>query len=1074
MASTVMNVALSDAYKATLTQGGSGNGIYAWAFAFDGTPATKLTQVELVTNGVAAVNPQLNLTQGDGTFLSGTVYFVVQQTHGAGPGGANLTPLDPSTIVQPGSLYFEDAIARNYRYDVVEATISNAPADVADITSIVQFGSTLSISANGVTRGYNTSAADIYAALQANLPPGTENYTFAGTPLNQLREALLAGSNLPNNPANVSADWAAYVTKFQGIADQVYLASYFNGVAAQNGNPAVPPSLSYYGVSYDSTRDMFWLTPETMTGVTTTQGVIGITSTELQQNIYAQTGTLNIYANKGDANPTQTFNTFTPNNAWGDITKYFVAGFDAGYWGGKANSPNPTIKETISFNQTWNWDAPYSYAAINAPAGTNNYGYTNTLGTGTGTPGPGRQMFYDPLAATFVKAGNAYGYSYSDLLSTGGTNPQLSLWSGNANVSSINVTLFDFNETPTGYAPQAGVPYISGALPIPTTTHSTNTFIFDMSVAGTFAPKAGTPITFGMYAPGDAHADSKGFIRMDVSSSSSPNYGNYYQIVSDATLGWKLDATNPYTATGGFAISNVFMPSAAATGWYQLTIGSGTLGKTYNMYVQGTESTITTAQIDGGAAALISPNNTAKFSTNGGGTAITYNPIYFSNANPTPPAPPKNLDAPQVGFDQGGTFTPIADPTNMLLGSLAFSSAPGSSNILPPNNVAELTIANLANPNWVMTPIVTQATSNGDWHTAMSTQFGNGNYTAFMQQYLPQDWGLTNPVGEATKLVDFSVNLATLPLVAASGGTAVSLTPGAPGTTAGNWIDLVVSSSTLQNGTLIAYATDAAGNMLNRDGSGTTTSLVDATLAKIGAVAADNGQTFYSGLQSIYLPAGDNLKFAIVTGDDVVNVNPTTTVTDSGGGTLAVTVAGSGGQINFSAMVDNTLSASAVLAASQRTTDHAWVYLSQGSQVQVDLAWSGYYTNTVHFVRMDQNPANTEQLQVGGVAYGNTDAFRAAMAQHWEFSSTQGNSTGTSSALWTVTGGDGYYAPVLVNQLGNVFTIDATTTLTANPDGATHVRVFGQNTFGFEDMNAATPGVDFDYNDMIVSLSLLS
>ncbi|MCA0246624.1 MAG: DUF4114 domain-containing protein [Proteobacteria bacterium] len=1071
MANTVMNVALSDAYKTTLTQGGSGNGIYAWAFAFDtpsaNAPAGKVAQVELVTNGVAAVNPQLNLTQGDGTFLSGTVYFVVQQT-----AGTAIAPLDPSTITQPGSLYFEDAIARNYRYDVVEATISNAPADVADITSIVQFGSTLSISANGVTRGYNTSAADIYAALQTNLPAGTEHYTFAGTPLNQLREALLAGSNLPNNPANVSADWAAYVTKFQGIADQVYLASYFNGVAAKDGNPAVPPSLSYYGVSYDSARDMFWLTPETMTGVATTQGVIGITSTELQQNIYAQTGTLNIYANKGDANPTQTFNTFTPNNAWGDITKYFVAGFDAGYWGGKANSPNPTIKETISFNKTWNWDAPYSYAAINAPAGTNNYGYTNTLGTGTGTPGPDRQMFYDPLAATFVKAGNAYGYSYSDLLSTGGTNPQISLWNGTANVSSIDVTLFDFNETPTGYVPQPGVPYIAGALPIPTTTQSTNTFIFDMSVAGTFAPKAGTPITFGMYAPGAAHTDSKGFIRFDVSSSGTTDYGYYYHIVPDATLGWKLDATNPYTATGGFAISNVFMPSPGDTGWYQLTIGSGTLGKTYNMYVQGTDSTITTAEIDGGASAAITPSNTAKFSTNGGGTAITYDPIYFSTATPTPPPPPKNLDAPQVGFDQGGTFVPIADPTNMLLGSLAFSSTPGSSNLLPPGNIAELKIADLGNASWIMTPIVAQAAAGGDWHTAMSTQFGNGSYSAYMQQYLPQDWGLTTPVGEATKLVDFSVNLATLPLVAADGGTALALTPGAPGSTNGNWIDLTVASSTLKNGTLIAYATDAGGNMLNRDGSGTTTSLVDATLAKIGAVAADNGQMFFTGQQSVYLPAGDNLKFAIVTGDDLVNLTPTTTVT--GNGTLAVTVAGSGGQINFTATVDNTLSESAVLAASQRTTDHAWVYLTQGSQVQVDLAWSGYYTNTVHFVRMDQNPADAAQLQVGGVAYGNTDAFREAMAQHWEFSSTQGNSTGTSSATWTVGGGSGYYAPVLVNPYGNMFTIDATPNLTANPDNTTHVRMFGQNTFGFEDMSAGTPGVDFDYNDMIVKLSLLS
>lgn len=1088
MANTVMNVALSDTYKANLTAGGSGNGVYAWAFAFDNAPgassATKMGQIELITNGVATVNPSIDLTAVDGQFNSGTVYFVVQQTAGTG-----IAPLDPTTIVQPGSLYFSDAITRNYRYDVIEATISNSSADVADITSIVQFGSTLELSAGGVTRGYNTSAANIYAALQANLPAGTEHYTFApsagagsgGAPLNQLREALLAGSNLVGNPANVPADWAAYVTKFQGIADQVYLASYFNGVAAKDGNPAVPPSLSYYGVSYDQPRDMFWLTPVTMTGVTTTTGVIGITSTELQQNIYFQGGPLNIYAHKGDTTPSQTFNTFTPNNAWGDIVKYFVAGFDAGYWGGKANSPNIAVNETVGFNQTWNWDAPYAYAAINTPG---HYGYTNTLGTGTGTPGPGRQMFYDPLAATFVQSGNAYGYSYSDLLSFGGTNPQVSLWSGSpstgANVSTIDVTLFDFNETPTGYAPQSGVPYIAppggGYLPISTATHSTNTFVFDLSVAGLFSAKPGTPISFGMYLPGSVGADSKGFVRLAISSSGTTDYGHYYQIVPDATLGWKLDATNPYTQPGGggFAISNVFMPAAGATGWYQLTVGSGTLGKTYNMYVQGTDSTVSTAVIDGGAAALITDypaGDSVKFSSNGGGTAITYDPIYFSTATPTPPAPPKNLDAPRVGTDQGSTFTPSADPANLLHGSLAFASALGSQNNLPPGNVAELTLSDLGNTGWIMTPVVTQATTAGDWQTAMSTQFGNGNYSAFMQQYLPNDWGLTNPVGEATKLLDFTVNLATLPLTASGGGTAISLTPGAPGTTAGNWIDLAVSSSTLKNGTLIAYATDSSGAMLNRDGSGTTTSLAEATLAKIGAVAADNGQMFYSGQQSVYLPAGDNLKFAIVTGDDAVNLSPTTSVT--GSGTLAVSVAGSGGQINFTATVDNTLSEAAVLAASQRTTDHAWVYLTQGSQVQVDMWWSGYYTNAVHFVRMDQNPANAEQLQVGGVAYGNTDAFRTAMAQHWEFSSTQGNSTGMSSATWTVGGGDGYYAPVLVNQLGNVFTINATPTLTANPDGAAHVRTFGANTFGIEDMNAATPGVDFDYNDMIVKLTVL-
>ena len=71
---------------------------------------------------------------------------------------------------------------------------------------------------------------------------------------------------------------------------------------------------------------------------------------------------------------------------------------------------------------------------------------------------------------------------------------------------------------------------------------------------------------------------------------------------------------------------------------------------------------------------------------------------------------------------------------------------------------------------------------------------------------------------------------------------------------------------------------------------------------------------------------------------------------------------------------------------------------------------------------------------------------------------------------------DAYFETMsgLTTTGATVLTIDATTTLTANPDGTSHVRTFGQNTFGFEDMNAATPGVDFDYNDMIVKLSILA
>ena len=68
-------------------------------------------------------------------------------------------------------------------------------------------------------------------------------------------------------------------------------------------------------------------------------------------------------------------------------------------------------------------------------------------------------------------------------------------------------------------------------------------------------------------------------------------------------------------------------------------------------------------------------------------------------------------------------------------------------------------------------------------------------------------------------------------------------------------------------------------------------------------------------------------------------------------------------------------------------------------------------------------------------------------------------------------GADGYYAPVLVNQQGEIFIVNQSSASTANADGREHIRNFGQNMFGFEDLSAGA-GSDFDYNDMVMHLWL--
>ena len=60
----------------------------------------------------------------------------------------------------------------------------------------------------------------------------------------------------------------------------------------------------------------------------------------------------------------------------------------------------------------------------------------------------------------------------------------------------------------------------------------------------------------------------------------------------------------------------------------------------------------------------------------------------------------------------------------------------------------------------------------------------------------------------------------------------------------------------------------------------------------------------------------------------------------------------------------------------------------------------------------------------------------------------------------------GYYAPVLTTESGESFVIGAS----ANSDARDHIRVYGQSTFGFEDLKASQ-GSDWDYNDLVMKIT---
>jgi len=303
-------------------------------------------------------------------------------------------------------------VSRNYRFDLLEATLSNSASDVADISAINQFGSTLTLGvqySGGATdtRGYAVSGSAIDTAITNLSPAGIQDQVFkapGNTPLNELRNLIVPGNNFAPNPIPGS-DWTAYVNAFKTWAGNIEIVSTFNG------SPVQPrAALSVYKAEYDQGTNSFWLVPDTSHGGMSTD-YINISVQDLVSNIYLQTGKLTVHAGS-KTGPATTFDSFTPNNAAGDVAKYFVAGFDAGFWGATGNSVNPKDTSKLDLSQTWNWNANYAYDAVLNPA----VGYSNALGIGAGTPS-GQNRFYDPYAAEFFKNSNAYGYSYTDLIS---------------------------------------------------------------------------------------------------------------------------------------------------------------------------------------------------------------------------------------------------------------------------------------------------------------------------------------------------------------------------------------------------------------------------------------------------------------------------------------------------------------------------------------------------------------------------------------------------------------------------------------------------------------------------------
>ena len=229
-----------------------------------------------------------------------------------------------------------------------------------------------------------------------------------------------------------------------------------------------------------------------------------------------------------------------------------------------------------------------------------------------------------------------------------------------------------------------------------------------------------------------------------------------------------------------------------------------------------------------------------------------------------------------------------------------------------------------------------------------------------------------------------------VPLAISLDGHGIELAPGGLAV-AGNWVKFDVTGSGLSSGsTLLVYAVDAAGNRIARDDhhAGGDVSLEQAVLARIGGAVDDHGVSLlFMGSQSVYLRAGEQLRFAVLDTHHGIDAAPSTQLSIGPDGWLQANIAG----LQLHAMTNNALSDAMDLASAQRTTGEAFLFLQHGDTVSVEVAGSSVNANTLGFVRFDIDAA-TGAWSVGGVAYGETAAFTAAVRGHMDvgFQDTHG------------------------------------------------------------------------------------
>lgn len=1091
---TTLNLALTSKLQATLGKPGA----YGYAVYFDADGTAHWTR--MVVNGSVS---------SDGTYAidlpeqlnGGKVYFLIQSQD---PTAAqtDLTTL----ITQQSQINWSASAQYQFRYDSFEVTLLGQSGDVGNLTSVEGFGIPMEIEvpyADGTTqsRGYAGSGSVMFSNLKdAN---GQSLYTFSDGPLaGTYRAAISPAQSVAQASGNqpyTASSWNGYIDTLKTGAPGVSVGGFFNG--AKDGNGVYHKAGFFaYELEWVSGTDggpgYFWLSP---TATSQIKGHIKITADALANSIYSTLGNVEIYASKTDATAYTILNSGSTemntgaNTQWGEVLTQFLTGFTAGYYGTLGQALNPFVSQTVNLSHNWNWDPTYAFSQNLA-----------------GKEAP----FHDFYSQVFFNLSNSYGSGYSDNLMSayaqGGPLISVSeeingVWK---NVDAINLTLFDDSETPGGYVQPIIYNYIA---PVGEVDYGTKQFFsgsYNIPAWETVNPCSITLNFFNQNAilKGDAS------ITLRIFDGTVNGVPSFQEVTLNGTGGdslWQNWTISQNAATGTYVINPVpDTPQTAGSlvisslptvqngiGWYQVVVGKGPSAKTFNLYTKtedgaflnpGVANQAGSLAVDG--LALVSPQS----STNQTIETFAIDFLYSGSATLDPALLTWNTDplhvsqqpagtAPVAGTITGTTFTALDGQTNLVSNTATSTTAEvafawtgansaagtaswisGTTNKVSATNLAALSFQQ-SGVN-VLAPIFATGDIDGMWQTTAAQALGNGTYTVTVTEMLAAGSGIGAAVGPASSALTLNVNVEEAPIVAntASNGIKIDLTS-TPDADA-SWVRLAAVSEASHTGiTVLVYAVDQAGNYINKAGAtGTNLTLKDAIRGSIGAATDDNGDTLALGTQSILLRPGEELRFALLSGHDTITLQPDAVVTGVSGGSLTVSV----GNLTLSATTNNDLSSGALLADAQRRTDLPLLYLDQGQTLDLLLTGSTSLTNSLAFVRLDVDLNGAVSLN--GINLSEGAAFRSEVAKSLDAGGTfifSGTETSPVSANWTVAGKSGYYAPVLKSGTQELFVLGL-----ANSDGAEHIRLLGENIFGFEDLTVAQGG-DFDFNDLIVGIS---